>query len=142
MYKKMPQVKTYINERLAGANKQESAIKAGYSPAVARNSYLIENTQRYQEKVQVILHNNVDNLSTIMDIYREIINTTPVDLQKAYLVTQIAEKQTKIHDVLTPKITLKESTDKNGNITRTAWAQNASQVQEVMTNEQGIEEEK
>lgn len=138
----MPQVTKYIDERLKGSNKQESAIAAGYKPAVARNAHLIENTQRYQEKVQVILHNNVDNLSTIMDIYREIINTTPVDLQKAYLVTQIAEKQTKIHDVLTPKITLKESTDKNGNVTRTAWAQNASQVQEVLTDKGDIEEDK
>jgi hypothetical protein len=39
---------------------------------------------------------------------------------------------TEVNDKLTPKITLKETQDKNGNVTRTAWSQNASQVQEVM----------
>lgn len=132
MYKKMPQVKKYIQARIEGENKMESAITAGYSKAVSRNTNLIESTQRYAVKVQEILHTNIDNVSTILEIYREIINTEPVDLQKAYLATQIAEKQIKIHDVLTPRVTVKESTDKNGNITRVAWGSNSSQLNETL----------
>ena len=87
-------------------------------------------------RIQELLHTNCEALHTVMNEYYNIVNTTPIDWVKAKQAIDVAEKQTKVHDILTPKVTLKESTDKNGNITRTAWAQNASQVQEVMTNEE------
>lgn len=132
----MQKVDEYIKNRLAGENKMNSALKANYSENVSRKPSIVENTQQYALRIQSILHTNSETLQEVMNEYYEIVNTKPVDWVKAKQAIDVAEKQTKVHDVLTPKITLKESQDKNGNITRTAWSQNASQVQKVMTSEE------
>ena len=132
----MPNVDDYIKNRLIGENKMNSALKADYSDNVSRKPSIIENTQRYAVRIQEILHTNSESLQEVMKEYQEIIANKPVDWIKAKQAIDVAEKQTRVHDILTPKVTLKESTDKNGNVTRTAWAQNPSQVQEVMSNEE------
>ena len=139
MYKKLPQVKKYVEHKLAGANKMEAAQMAGYSVATSRNPTLIESTQRYNEIVKQTLDTNAKSLQLTLDNVSEELQNDEKDWQKLYLMSQVASKLTSVHTALTPRVTLKESTDKNGNVTRTAWAQNASQVQEVMTDVQDIE---
>lgn len=139
MYKKMPQVTKYVDARLEGKNKAESAIHAGYSATVANKPSLIELTNRYSMVIQEVLHDNSVSMREVMRHYNKVVQSDPVDWEKAKKIIDVAEKQAKVYDILMPKVTLKESTDKNGNVTRTAWAQNASQVQEVMTDVQDTE---
>lgn len=129
----------YLVSRLAGANKQESALSAGYSENVAKQPSLIERTNAYAIQINEILNTNASTLSETMQELRTVILLKPVDWNMALKIADVATKQSKIHDVLTPKVTLKQSTDKNGNVTRTAWAQNASQVQEVLDDGQEVE---
>ena len=117
----------------------EAAQMAGYSVATSRNPTLIESTQRYNEIVKQTLDTNAKSLQLTLDNVSEELQNDEKDWQKLYLMSQVASKLTSVHTALTPRVTLKESTDKNGNVTRTAWAQNASQVQEVMTDVQDIE---
>jgi hypothetical protein len=121
---------------LIGDNKQKALIKAGYSETTARNPTLVESTQKYLITQKQILEENSRNLFTIQEVVTEALQKEPKDLNTAKLASDIGKNLTAIYTALTPKVTLKESTDKNGNVTRTAWAQNASQVQEVMTNEE------
>ena len=120
----------YVGERLAGANKRESAIKAGYSESTARKPSLIEHTQAYALVVKETLGDSSHALRTIV---RYIIEDTETDLFKA-LPTQtkveIGYKLAKIYDVLTPKVTVKETKDANGNITRTSWGTGSLQPNE------------
>ena len=134
----MPQVQKYVEHKLAGANKMEAAQLAGYSVATSRNPTLIESTQRYNDIVKQTLDTNAKVLQLTLDNVSEELHKDGKDWNKLNLMSQVASKLTSVHTALTPRVTLKESTDKNGNITRTAWAQNASQVQEVMTPEHDI----
>lgn len=123
-------VAAYVDNRLAGANKQESALLAEYSPATARNPSLIEATKAYA----VVIKETLGDSSTAMrTIVRYIIDDTQTDVFKA-LPTQtkveIAYKMAKIYEVLTPKVTVKESTDGKGNKTRTIWGTGGAQPSE------------
>jgi phage terminase small subunit len=135
-------VTEYIHNRLAGANKMKSAIEAGYSETTARNPTLIESTKAYMTVQTQILEKNNKNLYTIQEIVTEALQKEPKDLVMAETASRIGKNLTGIYTAMMPKVTLKESTDKNGNVTRTAWAQNASQVQEVLQDKEDIEEEK
>lgn len=135
-------VTEYIHNRLAGENKMESAIRAGYSESTARNPTLIESTKAYLTVQTQILDKNNKNLYTIQEIVTEALQKEPKDLVMAETASRIGKNLTGIYTAMMPKVTLKESTDKNGNVTRTAWAQNASQVQEVLTDKGDIEEDK
>lgn len=123
-------VSAYIGERLAGANKQESALTAGYSETTARKPSLIEETKAYAIVVTRVLNTNSHTLNETMQELRQVVETKPVDWQKAYLIAQVADKMAKIHDTLTPKITVKETKDANGNITRTSWGTGSLQSSE------------
>lgn len=138
----LERVNKYIDGRLKGENKMNSATNAGYSLGSARKPSLIELTNTYGFMVQSVLLDNALTMTETIAEFAEIVKIKPIDWDKAKKAIDVIEKQTKVHDTLTPKVTLKESTDKNGNVTRTAWAQNASQVQEVMTDKEDIEEEK
>ena len=129
------QVEKYVMSRLADVNKQRSALAAGYSESTARTPSLIESTQRYQEIVKATLDTNARVLQLTLDNVAEELQKDVKDWSKLNLMSQVASKLTGVHTALTPKVTLKESTDKHGNVTRTAWAQNTSQVKEVMDNE-------
>jgi len=135
-------VTEYIHNRLAGANKMESALVAGYSETTSRRPSLIENTKTYAIVQKQILDKNNTNLFIVQEIVNEALQKEPKDLVMAETASRIGKNLTAIYTALTPKVTLKESTDKNGNVTRTAWAQNASQVQEVLQDKEDIEEEK
>lgn len=132
-------VNKYIEGRLKGENKMQSATSAGYSINTSKKPSLIELTNTYGFMVQSVLLDNALTMTETIAEFAEIVKTKPIDWDKAKKAIDVIEKQTKVHDTLTPKVTLKESTDKNGNVTRTAWAQNASQVQEVMTDKEDIE---
>ncbi len=132
----LERVDKYIKSRLNGENKMESALSAGYAEGSARKPSLIELTNTYGFMVQSVLLDNALTMTETIAEFAEIVKSKPIDWDKAKKAIDVIEKQTKVHDVLTPKVTLKESTDKNGNVTRTAWAQNASQVQEVLTDKE------
>ena len=118
----------------------ESALEAGYSESTSRRPSLIENTKTYAIVQKQILDKNNQNLYTIQEIVTEALQKEPKDLVMAETASRIGKNLTGIYTAMMPKVTLKESTDKNGNVTRTAWAQNASQVQEVLTDKGDIEE--
>ena len=55
-------VTEYIHSRLAGANKMESALEAGYSETTARKPSLIENTKTFAVVQKQILDKNNKNV--------------------------------------------------------------------------------
>lgn len=125
----------YVASRLSGANKQESAIQAGYSGTTARIPSLIEHTKIYQSIVQEILTDNANTMRAISKSLKTKAESGELDQLRPLEQGQLYKIITDVNDKLIPKVTLKQSTDKNGNVTRTAWAQNASQVQEVLSDE-------
>ena len=127
----------YITHRINGANKQDSAVKAGYAESTARNPTLIERTKAYQVLVDKILIENANTMFYISSNLHKLAASGELNKLREVEQAQIYKIMTDANDKLIPKVTLKQSTDKNGNITRTAWAQNASQVQEVLADEQG-----
>ena len=139
MYKKLPQVTKYVDARLQGANKQESAIMAGYSVQTAKTPSIIEHTKTYQSIVERIITENANTMRMLSTSLNEDAKNGVLDELKPLERGQLYKILVDANDKLIPKVTLKESTDKNGNVTRTAWAQNASQVQEVMTDVQDID---
>ena len=126
----------YIGHRLEGDNKMISAQKAGYSVETSKKPGLIEHTKAYQSIVEQILTENASIMLWLSSSIHNDIKEGKLDDLKPVEKGQLYKIITDTNDKLIPKVTLKESTDKNGNVTRTAWAQNASQVQEVMTNEE------
>ena len=135
-------VTNYIINKASGLNKQESALMAGYSEGTSRKPMTIERTKTYQIIVDEVLTQNANMMLWLAQSLHNDMKEGRLDGLKPMERGQLYKIITDTNDKLMPKVTLKESTDKNGNVTRTAWAQNASQVQEVMTNEQGIEEDK
>jgi hypothetical protein len=135
-------VTEYIDTKARGANKMESAQRAGYSVNVSRKPSIIEHTKTYQSIVDRILTENAGTMNIIAESLNEDAKNGVLDELKPLERAQLYKIIVDVNDKLIPKVTLKESTDKNGNVTRTAWAQNASQVQEVMTDKEDIEEEK
>lgn len=117
----MKRVGAYVGERLAGANKQESALVAGYSEQTARTPSLIEQTKAYAVVVTRVLSVTADNMDKAqeflhLELAKDVPN--PVICQQWAI---LAQTQAKTMDILTPKVTVKETKDANGNITRTSW---------------------
>lgn len=132
-------VTNYIVNKASGLNKQDSALKAGYSEHTANKPMAIESTKTYQMIIDQVLTKNANMMLLLAQSLYDDMKSDKIDELKPVEKAQIYKIITDTNDKIIPKVTLKESTDKNGNVTRTAWAQNASQVQEVMTNEQDIE---
>jgi phage terminase small subunit len=128
-------VSKYVGHRLAGANKQESAVLAGYSETTAQKPSLIENTKAYALVVQNMLNKNSLMMSKIMDSINDDINEGTVAVLEPTEKVEIAYKIAKIHDILTPKVTIKETTDKDGNKTRTAWGTGSLQQAQTPADE-------
>ena len=126
----------YIDNRLQGDNKMMSAKKAGYSIETSKKPGLIEHTKTYQSIVERILTENATTMLILAQSLNEDAKAGKFDELKPLEKGQLYKIVTETNDKLIPKVTLKESTDKNGNVTRTAWAQNASQVQEVLTDKE------
>ena len=122
---------TYVDSRLAGANKHDSAIVANYSESTANKPSLIEQTKAYGIVVTETLNNNSTALRQVVrfineDVYTDMFQALPTSTK-----VDIAYKMAKIHDILTPKVTIKETTDKDGNKTRTAWGSGSLQQGET-----------
>ena len=111
----------YIGHRIAGANKQESAQMAGYSVTTSRNPSLIEATKAYAIVVSEMLDKNTRIMRLMIDSVENDIKTGVFDELGTKTKAEIAHKLAQIHDIMTPKVTIKESKDANGNVTRTSW---------------------
>jgi hypothetical protein len=122
----------YINNRIAGSNKQESAQLAGYSGSTSRNPTLIESTQAYAVIINEVLTVNSNTLRTVMHEMTKESQNDEIDWKKMYLMSQVAEKMTNIHDTLTPRVTVKTTTDAKGNKTSTAWGSNSSILHDAL----------
>lgn len=132
-------VTDYIGHKVAGANKMQSAKMAGYSDAVARRPMQIESTQTYKEIADKILSSNARVMLHLIESLEEDMKSGKLSELKPTEKSNILKVQAQVEDIMKPKVTLKQVTDKNGNVTRTAWAQNASQVQEVLDDGQEVE---
>ena len=119
--KEIQHVGAYVDARLVGANKQESALQAGYSPTTARNPSLIERTKAYGLVVTEMLDKHTRLMHAMTDSLQKDVESGLFDLLNPKTKVEIAYKLAQIHDVLTPKVTIKETTDKDGNKTRTLW---------------------
>lgn len=132
-------VTKYVDNRLAGSNKQESALLAGYSEKTARTPSLIEHTKAYALVVQKMLNKNSTMMAKIMDSVNDDIEEGTIAMLEPQEKVEIAYKIAKIHDILTPKVTIKETTDKDGNKTRTAWGTGSLQQSETPQHEGNTE---
>lgn len=119
--KELNHVGAYVEARLVGANKQESALQAGYAQSTARTPSLIERTKAYGIVVTEMLDNNTRLMRAMIDSVEEDIANGVFDLLNPKTKVEIAHKLAQIHDIMTPKVTVKESTDAKGNKTRTIW---------------------
>ena len=125
-------VGAYVGERLAGANKQESAVKAGYNESTARNPSLIEHTQTYQVIVEKILTENASTMHILALSLNDDAKIGLFDTLKPLEKAQLYKIITETNDKLTPKITVKQTTDSKGNKTTTAWGSNAPALHEAI----------
>lgn len=114
-------VGAYVDHRLAGANKQESAQLAGYSEQTARTPSLIERTKTYALVITEMLDKNTRLMRAMIDSLEQDVESGLFDLLSPKTKVEITHKLAQIHDTLTPKVTIKESKDANGNVTRTSW---------------------
>lgn len=132
-------VSEYIDERMSGNNKQESAQRAGYSVSTSRNPSLIESTQAYAVIITEILDKNARVTQKMLNSIAEDVESGLFDELSPQIKAEIAFKLVRIHDTLTPRVTVKESTDAKGNKTRHIWGTGGAPLHENPTNEQGIE---
>ena len=130
--KALEHVGKYIDNRLNDANKMKSAVLAGYSEDTARTPSLIERTQAYQETVALILTENSSTMHILARMINEDAKNGLFDNLKPLEKAQLYKIITETNDKLTPKITVKQSTDAKGNKTTTAWGTNASQLHETL----------
>ena len=114
-------VGAYLDARLTGANKHESALQAGYSEQTARTPSLIERTKAYGLVITEMLDKHTRLMHAMTDSLQKDVESGLFDLLNPKTKVEIAYKLAQIHDVLTPKVTIKETTDKDGNKTRTLW---------------------
>lgn len=121
-------VGSYVDSRLAGANKEDSAVMAGYEPATARTPSLIENTKTYALIVQRILMNTATVIEMATQHSKEEMENSEPNVPKALQWANLALIHAKTADILTPKITVKETKDANGNVTRQSWGTNGAVV--------------
>ena len=128
-YKKVSQ---YVDSRLLGDNKQDSAVQAGYSDTTARKPSLIENTKTYAFIVQTVLFDNAMIMTDAIAELQRVVENDPVDWVKAQQIANFISTQTKIHDIMTPKVTVKTSTDAKGNKITTAWGSNGAIINETI----------
>lgn len=125
----------YIDHRLAGSNKHDSAVMAGYSESTAKRTNLIESTRAYAVVVNETLHDNSTALRQVVRLINQgVLKDAFAELPVLQQV-EIAYKMAKIHDVLTPKITVQETTDKDGNKTRRAWGTAGATFNETPSND-------
>lgn len=125
-------VGAYVGERLAGANKQESALEAGYSDSTAKRPSLIEATQTYQIIVEKILTENASTMHILALSLNDDAKKGLFDTLKPLEKAQIYKIITETNDKLTPKVTVKQTTDAKGNKTTTAWGSNAPLLHEAL----------
>ena len=125
-------VNAYIENRLAGDNKRDSGIKAGYSLETSETPSLIELTNTYGFMVQSVLLDNALVMTDTINEFKATIESKPVDWDLALKIITVIDKQTKVHDTLTPKVTVKQTTDAKGNKTTTAWGTNSAQLSETI----------
>lgn len=123
-------VTEYIDERIAGSNKGESAVRAGYSEQTARTPSLIEQTKAYAVVITQVLERNAGSLHATMHEMHEVVTSEPVNWEKALIISKVAEKLANIQDKLTPKITVKETKNADGTTTRTSWGTGSLQQSE------------
>lgn len=126
MARPAPRVKKYVEEKMMGNNKMQSAIVSGYSTETAKHPSLIERTKAYEAKVKEILEGSHLMLHQMMSSLDNDVKSGLFDTLKPETKVAIAYKIAQIHQILTPKITIKEQTNKDGSISRTIWGSNES----------------
>ncbi len=125
----------YINNRVLGLNKTESARKAGYKQP---NSVVttIEKSNNFREITSQILANN--SLNAIMVI--ESINNSIKSKEFAELPVQMKVKIlvdiANIQKALSPDLRIKETIDDKGKVTRTMWNTASPMQAQAITNAQ------
>ena len=107
----------YVNQRVAGTNKRQAALLAGYSHNKANSVSLLEKTNGYKLAINRILDTTstliLDSLeaTTLMEI-----NALPVK-ERITVLKQLAE----IHKILMPTVKIKDETMKDGTVKTTKW---------------------
>lgn len=116
----------YLEGRIAGSNKKDSALMAGYSAQTARTPSLIEQTKAYSVVVTEMLDRNTRIMRAMIDSIEQSVQSGQFDLLHPKIKAEIAYKMAQIHDVMTPKVTVKETQNKDGTISRVLWGTNGA----------------
>lgn len=113
--------KIYIDGRKAGLMKSKAAELAGFSENVQRVPKIIEKSNAYALNIKAMSEQNAMSLYKLANKISKAVHNDESPA-KILLNTQIMKNIAHIEDMLTPKVTLKETTDKNGNKVRsTQW---------------------
>lgn len=120
--KAIKHVGEYVDNRLIGLNKRDSALNAGYALETAETPSLIERTKAYAEIITFVLIENGDQMRNVQKELGKYTQRSDADaLFTMDMLSKTLLRLAQIEKSLAPQVTIKESTDKNGNKTVTKW---------------------
>lgn len=115
-------VSEYVDHRTKGTNKQQSALLADYSESTARVPSLIESTQAYALIVTQLLTENGNQMRQIQANLGQYVGRNDADaLFTMDILSKTMLRMGQLEKLLAPQVTVKETTDKHGNKTRSVW---------------------
>ena len=111
----------YIQARMNGNNKKESALMASYS--YGTNPDAVERTKAYAVAISDVLNGNALKLSRLGKATQDKIDEGELEKLSLKDVVDISLKLAQIHKILVPQVTIKEEQMKDGTTKRTVWGE-------------------
>lgn len=127
----LKRAKIYIESQIAGLPKGKSAELAGFAKSTQRSPDVIEKSNSYAIMLRLTSEQNAMSLHKLATKISEDISEGEMGA-KTLMKTQIMKNIAHIEDMLTPKVTLKESTDQHGNKTKTTQWGSAGAFKETV----------
>lgn len=113
--------KLYIDGQKGGMTKVKAAAFAGFSPITQKKTNVIEKSNSYQIMLRLTSEQNAMSLHKLATAVSKDVSSGEMGV-KTLQKTQIMKNLAQIEDMLTPKVTLRESVDSNGNkVKSTQW---------------------
>lgn len=113
--------KLYIDGQKGGMTKVKAAAFTGFSPITQKKTNVIEKSNSYQIMLRLTSEQNAMSLHKLATAVSKDVSSGEMGV-KTLQKTQIMKNLAQIEDMLTPKVTLRESVDSNGNkVKSTQW---------------------
>jgi len=113
----------YLQNRINGMNKKESAKAANYAPSVQNKPTEIENTANFQRLQNQLLGKNTQLMVQLMTDVQDSADDIERQKGKSLILHRLAQ----IQKILTPTVRVKERIDNKGEKRRTIWMEGLQQ---------------